>query len=75
MGGTDNRAAAPASREHRIGFKLYRYGTTDDVGTRETLQGDHPETIEGPLYDLIRSAVDRTVSMVESVKKLGPKGP
>jgi ATP-dependent DNA helicase RecG len=54
-------------------IKLFRYGTTDDIGTRDTLMGD-PETIEGPLYDLIRSAVGRTVLMVEGIKKLGPKG-
>lgn len=53
--------------------KLYRYGTTDDTGTRETLKGN-PVTIEGPLYDLIRSAVEQTVSMIEGIKKLGPKG-
>ena len=57
----------------RSAVKLYRYGTTEDAGTRETLMGD-PETIEGPLYDLIRSAVDHTVAMVEGIKKLGPKG-
>ena len=33
-----------------------------------------PQTIEGPLYFLIRSAVEKTVSMVEGIKKLGPKG-
>jgi ATP-dependent DNA helicase RecG len=54
-------------------IKLFRYGTTDDIGTRDTLRGD-PETIEGPLYDLIRSAEGRTVLMVEGIKKLGPKG-
>jgi len=53
--------------------KLYRYGTTHDVGSRDTLKGD-PVTIEGPLYALIKSAVERTVSMVEGIKKLGPKG-
>lgn len=57
----------------RSAIKLYRYGTADDEGTRETLMSD-PITIEGPLYDLIRKAVDQTVSMVEGIKKLGPKG-
>jgi ATP-dependent DNA helicase RecG len=57
----------------RSAVKLYRYGTTDDEGTRETLKGD-PKTIEGPLYDLIYAAVEQTVSMVEGIKKLGPKG-
>lgn len=62
-----------AALPKRSAVKLYRYGTTNDAGTRDTLKGD-PETLEGPLYDLIRSAVDRTVSMVEGIKKLGPKG-
>lgn len=57
----------------RSAIKLYRYGTTDDEGTRENLKGD-PGTIEGPLYDLITKAVDRTVAMVETIQKLGPKG-
>lgn len=57
----------------RSAIKLYRYGTTDDAGTRENLIGQ-PETIEGPLYDLIANAVDRTVAIVETIQKLGPKG-
>lgn len=62
-----------AALPKRSAVKLYRYGTSDDVGTRETLVGD-PITIEGPLYRLIRDAVDRTVTMVEGIKKLGPRG-
>ncbi|MCR4374802.1 MAG: putative DNA binding domain-containing protein [Acidobacteria bacterium] len=62
-----------AALPKRSAIKLYRYGTTADVGTRETLVGD-PRTIEGPLYSLIQSAVYQTVSMVEGIKKLGPKG-
>ena len=62
-----------AALPKRSAIKLYRYGTTADAGTRETLMGD-PQTIEGPLYSLIRSAVEETVSMVEGIKKLGPKG-
>jgi ATP-dependent DNA helicase RecG len=62
-----------AALPKRSAVKLYRYGTTDDVGTRETLKGD-PTTIEGPLYSLIARAVESTVHMVEGIKKLGPKG-
>jgi ATP-dependent DNA helicase RecG len=62
-----------AALPKRSAVKLYRYGTSDDVGTRESLKGD-PITIEGPLYNLIRASVDRTVTMVEGIKKLGPKG-
>jgi ATP-dependent DNA helicase RecG len=62
-----------AALPKRSAVKLYRYGTTDDVGTRESLKGN-PETVEGSIYDLIRSAVERTVALVEGIKKLGPKG-
>ena len=62
-----------AALPKRSAVKLYRYGTTADAGTRDTLMGN-PETVEGPLYDLIRSAVARTVAMVEGIRKLGPKG-
>jgi ATP-dependent DNA helicase RecG len=62
-----------ATLPKRSAVKLYRYGTSDDIGTRDTLKGD-PLTIEGPLCDLIRKAVDSTVSMVEGIKKLGPRG-
>jgi ATP-dependent DNA helicase RecG len=62
-----------AALPKRSAIKIYRYGTTDDTGTRETLRGD-PVTIEGPLYDLINKAVAATVAMVEGIKKLGPKG-
>jgi ATP-dependent DNA helicase RecG len=62
-----------AALPKRSAVKLYRYGTTDDVGTRDTLISD-PATIEGPLYSLIFDAVKSTVAMVEGIKKLGPKG-
>jgi ATP-dependent DNA helicase RecG len=62
-----------AALPKRSAVKLYRYGTSDDVGTRETLKGD-PATVEGPLYKLIHKSVAQTVAMVEGIKKLGPKG-
>lgn len=57
----------------RSGIKLYRYGTSDEAGTRETLVGE-PHTIEGPLYNLIYEAIAKTVELVEGIKKLGPTG-
>jgi ATP-dependent DNA helicase RecG len=62
-----------AALPKRSAIKLFRYGTTDDIGTRETLSGQ-PTTVEGPLESLIRDAVDRTVSLVEGISRLGPKG-
>ena len=53
--------------------KVYRYATTADVGTRETLQGQ-PVTVEGDLYEMIYVAVSTTVAMVEGLKIMGPQG-
>jgi len=52
---------------------VYRYATTADVGTRETLQGQ-PMTVEGDLYEMIYVAVSTTVAMVEGLKIMGPQG-
>jgi ATP-dependent DNA helicase RecG len=62
-----------AALPKRSGIKLFRYKTTADEGSRETLAGA-PVTIEGPAYDLIKKAVRQTVEMIEGIKKLGPKG-
>ena len=57
----------------RCGIKLYRYKSSTATGTRETLAGQ-PDTIEGHIYDQIKCAVQKTVALVESIQKLGPKG-
>jgi ATP-dependent DNA helicase RecG len=57
----------------RSGIKIYRYKTSDKAGRRETLAFD-PLTIEGCAYDQIRSAVEKTVDLVEDIKVLGPEG-
>ncbi|HEV7242992.1 MAG TPA: ATP-binding protein [Thermoanaerobaculia bacterium] len=57
----------------RCGIKILRYGTTDALGTRETL-AFNPLTIEGCLYDQIPAAVRETVRVVEGVQVLGPAG-
>lgn len=57
----------------RCGVKIYRYRTSADEGTRDTLAFD-PLTIEGHLYRQIKSAVAKTVELVEGIQKLGPKG-
>lgn len=54
-------------------IKLYRYATSDTLGSRASLQGQ-PETIDGNLYDQIYSAVEKTKSMVEEVRVLGAGG-
>ncbi len=50
----------------RSGIKIYRYKTTDSDGTRDTLAGD-PISIEGHVYKLIKDAVEKTTSLIESV--------
>lgn len=57
----------------RCGVKIYRYKTTDILGTRETLAYD-PLTIEGPAYKQIREAVSATVRVVEETPALGTSG-
>lgn len=53
--------------------KVYRYATTDMLGTRATLQGQ-PTTIEGNVYDAIHSAVKTTVEVIEGMKIMGASG-
>jgi ATP-dependent DNA helicase RecG len=54
-------------------IKIYRYATTDDVGSRVNLVGQ-PLTIEGPIYDVIRDAVRTTVDLVQGIRVLTPNG-
>ena len=56
-----------AALPKRSGIKVYRYQTTAEEGTRETLLGD-PASIEGHAYAQIREAVDRTAEIIESVR-------
>lgn len=56
----------------RSAVKIFRYKTKTE-GERDTLVFD-PITVEGPVYELIYSAVDRCKEIVESVQKLGPQG-
>lgn len=57
----------------KAAIKIYRYRTTDPEGTRETLVFD-PLTIEGPIYDQIRDAVERTVELAEQIQIMRPDG-
>jgi len=57
----------------RCSIKIYRYQTTDHVGSRETLVFD-PITIEGCAYDQIKAAVSKTVGIVESISVLTASG-
>jgi ATP-dependent DNA helicase RecG len=65
-------ADEPQAALPKAGIKIYRYQTSE-TGTRETLVGD-PVSIEGPAYELIKNAVERTVSIVEAISIIGPVG-
>jgi ATP-dependent DNA helicase RecG len=51
----------------RCGIKIYRYKTSDNESSRETLDFD-PVSIEGCAYDQIRNAVRKTAEIIESVR-------
>jgi ATP-dependent DNA helicase RecG len=57
----------------RSAIKIYRYTTTEEEGSRETLAFD-PITIEGCLYDQVQRAVATTQELIEGVQVLGPEG-
>lgn len=61
-----------AALPKRSGVKLYRYKTTG-APSRETL-ANVPRSIEGPVHQLIKTAVRETVTMIEGIQKLGAKG-
>lgn len=56
----------------RSAVKILRYQTKDDA-ERDYLVGD-PETIEGPIYDLIYDAVERVREIIEGIEKIGAQG-
>lgn len=57
----------------KAAVKIYRYGSTADEGTRETLAFD-PIPIEGNLYRQIADAVEKTVELTEMVPKMTGSG-
>ena len=61
-----------AALPKRSGVKLYRYKTTG-APTRKALAGT-PQSIEGPIHELIKKSVHETVAMIEGIQKLGSSG-
>jgi len=57
----------------QCGIKIFRYKTKDEEGTRQTL-AFNPVTIEGCAYDQIKTAVTKTIEIVEDIKYLGDRG-
>lgn len=62
-----------AALPKRTGIKLYRYKTTAEEGTRDTLAGD-PLSVEGHAYEQIHEAVRATAEIIESVRVNSPDG-
>ena len=57
----------------RCGLKIYRYKTSDEDGTRDTLDFD-PVSIEGCAYDQVKVAVEKTRAIIEAVRVNTPTG-
>ncbi len=57
----------------RSGLKIYRYKTSNEEGSRETLDFD-PISIEGNLYEQIQNSVAKTTEIIESVRLQTDKG-
>jgi len=57
----------------KAAVKIYRYGTADEEGTRDTLVFD-PIAVEGNLYTQIERAVQTTVELTEQVQKMTDRG-
>ena len=62
-----------AALPKRSAVKLFRYRTSKKEGGRDTLDGQ-PQTVEGPVYDLIGNSVKATKKLVEGIKRLGTQG-
>ena len=59
-----------AALPKRCGIKVYRYKTKEPEGFRDVLAFD-PATVEGCIYEQIRSAVDKTIEVVEGIPRMG----
>lgn len=57
----------------RSGMKIYRYKTSDNDGSRETLDFT-PVSIDGNVYDQIYNSVKKTSEIIESVRLQTPEG-
>jgi ATP-dependent DNA helicase RecG len=56
-----------AALPKRSGIKIYRYKTSDESGSRETLDFQ-PLSIDGCIYEQIKICVQKTTEIIESVR-------
>lgn len=54
----------------RCGIKVYRYKTKEAEGFRDALEAN-PETVEGCVYDQIKTAVQVTTEITEKIPRMG----
>lgn len=73
VAGTLLFADEPQADLPKAAIKLYRYKTSDDAGTRETLAFD-PVAIEGCVYNQIFAAVSKVKQIAEDIPVLGAEG-
>ncbi|MEX1171817.1 MAG: ATP-binding protein [Chloroflexota bacterium] len=57
----------------KAAVKIYRYGSVEEEGTRDTLAFD-PIAVEGNLYQQVAEAVSKTVALTEQVQKMTDRG-
>ena len=57
----------------RSAVKIFRYKTSEQGLDRDQLVFD-PITVEGPIVDLIHETVNRTRTIVETIKRMTPEG-
>lgn len=62
-----------AALPKRTGVKIYRYETSDEKGSRETLVFD-PLSVDGNGYVQIKDAVAKTAEIIESIRVNTPNG-
>lgn len=67
----DDEPQVPLAK--RCGLKIYRYATSDEEGTRDTLQG-LPESIDGNIYNQVYNTVERVKEIIQDVRMMTAEG-
>ena len=62
-------ADEPQASLPRTSIKIYRYETDDQNGSRATL-AFNPISVDGPVYNQVRAAVEKTASIIEDISVL-----